>query len=71
MHSGASEVAELERRYLRRVTGSMTHGEALAVFAALWEHACRLDPDFPRPWEEDIASDLELARVLNGRPPRP
>jgi hypothetical protein len=68
MHSGSPEVAELERRYLREVTGGLTYREALARFAALWEQARRLNPDFPSRWEEDVEPDLELARVLNGLP---
>lgn len=68
MHSGSDEVAALERRYLREVTGRMSHREALRVFAALWDQAIRMNPNFPGPWEDDIEADLELARVLNGLP---
>ena len=71
MHSGAKEVRELERKYTREVTGSLTYKEALARFSSMWAHARKLNPDFPGPWEEDIAADLELARVLNGLPREP
>jgi hypothetical protein len=68
MHSGSPEVAALEARYVREVIGAMTFQQALAIFTALWMHARRMNPDFPGPWEEDIAPDLELARVLNALP---
>jgi hypothetical protein len=71
MHSGSPEVTELEARYVREVVGPMTFDEALAVFTDLWMHAIRMNPDFPGPWEEDLAPDIELARVLNALPKRP
>lgn len=64
------KLAELDEWYARTRISSMSYEEALAVFTALWQHARQLNPEFPGPWEEDIAPDLELARVLNGLPPR-
>ena len=67
MHSGSDEVAALEARYAREVLAPMTYREALAAFTGLWMQATALNPDFPsRSWEDDIAADIELARVLNG-----
>ena len=66
MHSGSPEITALERRFTREVSGARTYLEALRVFTSLWAHARRLNPDFPGRWQEDIAADLELARVLNG-----
>jgi hypothetical protein len=68
VHSGSPEIEALERRYTRDVIGAMSYREALALFTAMWVHACKLNPDFPGRWQEDIEPDLELARVLNGLP---
>lgn len=58
----------LERRYARDVLADRTFLEALAVFEALWHQARLLNPGFPGDWREDVASDLVVARVLNGLP---
>jgi hypothetical protein len=58
----------LERRYARDVLAGRTFLEALAVFEALWHQARLLNPDFPGDWREDVASDLEVARAVNGLP---
>jgi hypothetical protein len=50
------------------VLGGRTYLEALAVFEALWRQARLLNPDFPGDWREDIASDLDVARAVNGLP---
>lgn len=63
------ELADVERAYAREVLGRLTYQEALAIFTALWSEALALNPDFPGGWEEDIQSDLTLARVLNGLSP--
>lgn len=59
----------LERRYARERLARLSYHEALDIFAAMWREASSLNPDFPADWQEDIAPDLELARVLNGLPP--
>jgi hypothetical protein len=59
---------EIDRRYAREVLGGRTYLEALAVFEALWRQARLLNPDFPGDWREDIASDLDVARAVNGLP---
>jgi hypothetical protein len=58
----------LERRYARDVLAGRTFLEALAVFEALWHQARLLNPDFPGDWREDVVSDLDVARALNGLP---
>lgn len=57
---------DLELRYAREALAGRTYGEALAVFEALWRQARLLNPDFPGDWREDVASDLHVARALNG-----
>jgi hypothetical protein len=59
---------ELEGRYAREVLGGRTYLESLAIFEALWHHACLLHPDFPGDWREDLAPDLDVARAVNGLP---
>lgn len=58
----------LERRYARDVLYGRTFLEALAVFEALWDQARLLNSNFPGNWRDDVASDLEVARALNGLP---
>jgi hypothetical protein len=58
----------LERHYAREVLAGRTFLEALALFEALWHQARLLNPDFPGDWREDVVSDLEVARALNGLP---
>jgi hypothetical protein len=55
----------LERRLASDPARRLTHREALEVFTALWRLALKMRPDFPEAWQNDIAPDLELARVLN------
>lgn len=63
------ELEELERRWAQEWLAGMTYSEALGIFAALWEEARALNPDFPGDWQDDIAPDLAIARALNGLPP--
>ena len=70
MHSGSAEIEVLERRFIREVVGQMSHAELLDLLEGLWLQAMRMRPDFPEPWEDDLAPDLELARVLNAVPSR-
>lgn len=59
----------IQRRYSREVLAERTYQEAVAMFEALWRQALRLNPEFPGDWREDIASDLAVARAVNGLPP--
>jgi hypothetical protein len=67
MYATSPELEALDRRHAREA-GELTYVEALARFTALWVYAGRVSPDFRASWQDDIASDLELARVLNGLP---
>jgi hypothetical protein len=60
---------EIERRYAREVLAGRTYLEALAVFEALWRQAVLLNPEFPADWRQDVATDLIVARAVNGLPP--
>ena len=60
------ELRALERRYTRKFITPLSYRQALDRFTALWQHARLLNPDFPGDWKQDVAADLELARVLNG-----
>ena len=60
------ELRALERRYTREFIAPLSYRQALDRFSALWEHPRLLNTDFPGDWEQDVATDLELARVLNG-----
>jgi hypothetical protein len=59
---------DIERRYAREVLAGRTYLEALAVFEALWRQAVLMNAEFPADWRRDIASDLAVARALNGLP---
>jgi hypothetical protein len=60
---------DIQRRYAREVLARRTYPEAVAVFEALWRQALLLNPEFPGDWHEDIASDLAVARAVNGLAP--
>lgn len=62
----SEELRALERRYTREFIAPLSYRQALDRFTALWQHARLLNPDFPGDWKQDVAADLELARVLNG-----
>ena len=70
MIRSTERLREFERWYSATHIAPRSYGEALAIFAALWRHARRLNPDFPSHWQEDVKADVELARVLNGLPRR-
>lgn len=74
MIRSSEEVVALERRLARRtqLTGDQAiFEEALRAFTALWRHAKKVNPHFTAGWEEDLATDLELVRVLRGIPEHP
>ena len=70
MIRSSERLAEFEKWYASEWLAKRSHGQALAVFTGLWNLARQLNPDFPTDWREDVKADLELARVLNGLPPR-
>lgn len=59
---------EFERWYAREHVEKLTYEDALEIFAALWQHARAVNPDFPGDWREDVQVDIEVARVLNALP---
>ena len=64
------ELARLEREDARRRGRTTTHAHAMEIFEALWAEAVALNPDLPSPDREaDLASDLAVARAINGLPP--
>lgn len=63
------ELTRFEREYARSRDRTSTYQAAALVFEALWDEAKALNPSFPSDWETDIASDLAVARALNGLPP--
>lgn len=70
MIRSTDRLRELDRRYASTVVAQRTYEEALAIFSGLWVHARRLNPTIADDWAHDIEADIELARVLNGLPPR-
>ena len=64
----SEKLKELEESYEAETYGTMSYEEALRRFTALWVEARKLNPDFAEDWEDDIESDLAIARVLNGLP---
>lgn len=69
MIRSSERLEQFERDYARTELAQRSYAEALAIFEALWRHACELNPDFPGHWREDIDPDIELARVLNASHP--
>jgi hypothetical protein len=63
------ELEQFERDFARARGRNATYAQALAVFEALWIEARDLNPDFPGPWEADLAADFAVARAINGLPP--
>ena len=61
---------DFERAYAREAHASSRFIDALAVFEALWREAESLNPDFPGDWRTDIEPDIDVARAVNGLPPR-
>ncbi|MFN2383534.1 MAG: hypothetical protein ABR559_04650 [Gemmatimonadota bacterium] len=62
---------DLQRRWARDHLGTLDYPATLAIFAALWQEARTLNPDFPGDWREDLAPDFAVARAVNGLPPTP
>lgn len=60
---------EFEAAYRREAYRHLSYREALSLFEALWAEACELDPRFGEDWREDLATDIAVARGINGLPP--
>jgi hypothetical protein len=67
----SKKLADFEAAYARERLGALSFGEALRIFEGLWVQARTLNPHFPRDWRDDIAPDIEVARAVNGLPPKP
>lgn len=67
--NASRRLRELERRFAATVVDARSYEEALAIFTALWQHARHIQPAFPGDWREDVQTDIEMARVLNGLHP--
>ena len=59
-----------ERQDEEATYGHLSYGEALERFERLWRYAREVNPAIGEDWEEDLAADLAIARVLNGLRPR-
>jgi hypothetical protein len=62
-------LSELEEWEQREAYRDVTYTEALGRIASLWAEACALNPDIGEDWREDIASNLAVARAINGLSP--
>ena len=69
MIKSPARVREIEADWNRETYVSMEYPEALKRFAVLWHQARLLNPQIGQSWEEDIQTDIALARILNGLPP--
>jgi hypothetical protein len=69
MIHNADKVARLEASFERRACATLDYAQALERFCALWRHATLVAGPLGTDWRTDIAGDLALARVLNGRSP--
>lgn len=69
MIRSTDRLRELDRRWERDTYGSMTYGEALARYAALWAEARVLRADLGDGWRDELEPTLAIARAVNGLPP--
>src|SRR5688572_14488054 len=60
---------EFEAQYQREAFATLSYGDALARFAALWAEARIIRPDLGQDWQEDVEADVAVARAVNGLPP--
>jgi len=65
-----SRLRQIDRRWEREAYYDLSFNEALGIYARLWQQALRLNPDPIADWREDLASDLAIARAINGLPPQ-
>ena len=69
MKRPSPELTRFEREYARSRDLTTTYEADARVFEALWDEAKATNPAFPGDWKADIASDLAIARAVNGLPP--
>ena len=60
----------LDVRWEREAYADLSFTEALEIYAELWRHALRLNPDPLAGWRHDLVPDLAIARAVNGLPPQ-
>lgn len=65
-----SRLRQIDLRWEREAYHDLSFIEALDIYARLWRQALRLNPDPIAGWREDLASDLAIARAVNGLPPQ-
>ncbi len=70
MMKAPEKVREMEAAYNITLYRDMDYEDALERFEALWLEALSLNPRLGLLWEEDVESDIELARILNGLSPQ-
>jgi hypothetical protein len=58
-----------EAEYQRTAYRQLSVPDALALYQRLLDEARALDPAFGLDWRADLASDLAVARAVNGRSP--
>lgn len=65
-----SRLRQVHLRWEREAYYDLSFVEALGIYARLWQQAIQLNPDPIAGWREDLASDLAIARAINGLSPR-
>lgn len=70
MIRNAQRLAALEAAYEREAFADLDLGEALDRFCALWRQARAVGAELGADWREDVEPDIEVARAVNGLPPR-
>ena len=64
-----ARLRRFEAAYQRTAYRSWTYHQALALYQMMLYEVRLLRPDLGQDWREDLASDLAIARALNGLPP--
>jgi hypothetical protein len=66
MIHNSDRLRQLNLRWEREAYDDLSFAEALEIYAKLWRQALRLNPDPIADWRNDLASDLAIARAVNG-----
>lgn len=69
MIGDAGQLHRFEAEYQRTAYREMSLPDALALYQRLLGEARALDPAFGLDWQADLASDLAIARAINGLSP--